>query len=125
MARIKELTEAVAELRHCGESLVSISERLTELLGEKAVGQETEKEEASKSVEHGTAKDEAQKAEAEKEVRTVTKEEVRKLLSIRLKEGFREQIQELFRKYGGERLKDIDPSNYAGLLKDAEGLKDA
>ena len=113
MGKMKELAEAAAELRRCGEMLEGIAEKLTDLFSGPDPEQDAE-EKAGQEPE--TVK---------KEERTVTKEEVRKLLGIRLKEGYRDQIQELFRKYGGVKLKDIDPSDYAGLLRDAEGLKDA
>lgn len=118
MGRMNELAEAAAELRHCGEALIGVSETLKKLFSgpDTDTGEKTEQISVQASDVSETEK---------KEDRTVTKEEVRKLLGIRLKEGFKEQIQELFRKYGGEKLKDIDPSHYADLLKDAEGLKDA
>lgn len=111
MGRMNELSEAVAELKRCGEALIGVSETLTELFTNTDGEPERQQDAAP--------------AEKKDVAGTVTKEEVRKLLGIRLKEGYREQIQELFRKYGGEKLKDIDPSHYAELLKDAEGLKDA
>lgn len=116
MGRMNELAEAAAELRRCGEALIGVSETIIKLFSGPDTGEKTEQISVQTSDVSETEK---------KEDRTVTKEEVRKLLGIRLKEGFKEQIQELFRKYGGEKLKDIDPSHYADLLKDAEGLKDA
>lgn len=54
--------------------------------------------------------------------KAVTKEDVRAVLAVKLKEGYKEEIRELFEKYGGSRLKEIDPSHYSELMKDAEGL---
>ncbi len=109
MSKKYDLSEAISELRHCGEVLIGVSETFTELFSNKT----KEKEEA--------LKEDSLPFET-KEVKTVSKEDLRKLLGIKLKQGYREQIQELFHKYGGEKLKDIDPSHYAELLQDAEGL---
>ena len=119
MGRMSELDETIKELRNCGETLIGISETLRSLFSntaESVVGKrvepEAQPEEKVREVKQTAAKE-------------VSKEDVRKVLGIKLREGFRDQIQELFHKYGGERLKEIDPSKYADLLKDAEELKNA
>lgn len=52
-------------------------------------------------------------------------EEVRAVLADKSKDGFTDQIRELLKKYGSDRLSGIDPANYQALLADAEELKDA
>ncbi len=54
---------------------------------------------------------------------TVTLEQVRSVLSEKSRDGMTTQVKGLLTKYGANRLSDIDSSNFAALLSDAEGLK--
>lgn len=49
-------------------------------------------------------------------------EELRKALADKSRKGKTEEVRELILKYGADRLSAVDPSRYADLLKDAEGL---
>ena len=51
-----------------------------------------------------------------------TKEDVRAILAEMSSRGFTSQVKELLRKHGAATLSGIDPSEYAALIKDAEGL---
>lgn len=59
------------------------------------------------------------------ERKPLTLEEVRAVLADKSKDGFTDQIRDLLKKYGSDRLSGIDPTNYQALLADAEELKDA
>jgi len=59
------------------------------------------------------------------EHKPLTLEEVRAVLANKSKDGFTEQIRELLKKYGSDRLSGIAPENYQALLEDVEGLKNA
>ena len=109
MAEI-DVEKIAVEVRAAGEKLIGLADRLT-------AGQVTAGKAEAKAETGSEEKDDGQQAEPE-----VTKEEVRAVLAVKLKEGFKADIQELFRKYGGSRLKEIDPSHYSDLKKDAEGL---
>ena len=63
--------------------------------------------------------------EKAEEKKPLTLEEVRAVLANKSKDGFTEQIRELLKKYGSDRLSGISPTNYQALLEDVEGLKDA
>lgn len=52
-------------------------------------------------------------------------EEVRAVLAEKSHNGFTKEIRDLLLKYGAPKLSEIDPSNYATLMKDAEVLGDA
>lgn len=54
---------------------------------------------------------------------TPTLEEVRGILADKASSGFREMVQTLIKKYGANRLSDIDPSKYDALIKEARALK--
>ena len=53
----------------------------------------------------------------------VTLEEVRGVLAEKSHAGFTAGIRDLLKKYGADKLSQIEPSNYKALLIDAEGLK--
>ena len=63
--------------------------------------------------------------EKAEEKKPLTLEEVRAVLANKSKDGFTEQIRELLKKYGSDRLSGINPTNYQALLEDVEGLTDA
>ena len=68
--------------------------------------------------------EEPQTAESEPE-KTITLEEVRAALASLSRDGYTDRVRMLIRKYGGERLGEIDPNCFADLLKEAEELNDA
>ncbi len=55
----------------------------------------------------------------------LTLEDVRGVLSDIARSGNREGVKSLLEKYGASKLSAIDPNDYAALMKDAEGLKNA
>lgn len=52
-----------------------------------------------------------------------TLEEVRGILADKASSGFRDAVQMLIKKHGANRLSDIDPSEYAVLIKEVRALK--
>ncbi len=52
-----------------------------------------------------------------------TKEDVRAILAEMSSRGFTAQVKELLRQHGAATLSGIDPTEYAALIKDAEGLR--
>ncbi len=65
-------------------------------------------------------------AHTESEVpKPLTLEEVRAVLAAKSKDGFTEQVRELLKKHGADRLSAIDPAEYHALLADVEELTDA
>jgi nucleoside-triphosphatase THEP1 len=52
-------------------------------------------------------------------------EEVRAVLAEKSRNGYTAQIHSLLKKYGAEKLSQLDPTNYTALLADAEVLGDA
>lgn len=55
----------------------------------------------------------------------ISLEEVRAVLAEKSHDGFTEEIRNLLLKYGAPKLSEIDPANYAALMKDAEVLGNA
>ena len=52
-------------------------------------------------------------------------EAVRAVLGPLSREGYTEQIRGILQNHGADKLSDIDPGEYAAILKEAEGLKNA
>lgn len=64
------------------------------------------------------------KAAGEKTVKAEkpTLKDVRSLMVEKSRKGFTEEVRALLRKYGADRLSDVDPSDYPLLMADAEVL---
>ena len=58
----------------------------------------------------------------EKPASAVKLEEVRAVLAEKSHEGKTAAVRELLGKYGAQKLSEVDPANYASLLKEAEVL---
>lgn len=110
MSRVKDLSLILNDLKHYGESLIEISDSLREMFSE---GAEAEPEPDPKP--------------KEEESKPVTLEEVRAVLAkkTRVSRENTEAIRELLLKHGAARLSEIDPKEYASLLKEAEVIPDA
>ena len=109
VAAILALAEALPKV-NLGVGISSVIEDKVEV---KAV--EAKIEEATKEKEVKEKKEEA----AEK---TITLEEVRKVLATKSKNGKQAEVKELIKKYGVNKLTDIHPCNYKELLELAEVL---
>lgn len=86
MGKVSELSMLVDELKKCGETLIGISEELTELFS----STELEKQPIKKSA----AKMKEPEPPAKKEL---TLEEVRAVLADKSRAGFTEQVKELLK----------------------------
>lgn len=62
------------------------------------------------------------KLQEEAEKKTITLEEVRKVLATKSKNGKQAEVKELIKRYGVNKLTDIHPCNYKELLELAEVL---
>ena len=96
MSKMSKLAAELAELKHCGEILIGISETLTQMFSSDATQDKQEK------------------------VLTLT--DVRKVLAEKSRNGHTAQVKELLIKYGADKLSEIDPSKYAELLAEVEVL---
>ena len=103
MGKMNELSQAIDELRRCGDALIGVADSLRELFG----GNNTEVE-PQPTVE-------AAKPE-------LTLEQVRAVLAEKSRGGYTAQVRELLVKHGAAKLSDIDPAEYPALMSDAEEL---
>ena len=114
MGKTSELSILVDELKNCGETLIGISQGLSELFSSAAENQ--------KSDEPTTVTEEQSKTAEEK---VLTLEEVRAVLAEKSRNGHTAEIRSLLEKYRATKLSAVDPKHYEALLKDAEVLDDA
>ena len=103
MGKMNEFSQAIDELRRCGDALIGVADSLRELFG----GNNTE-------VEPQPTVEAAKLA--------LTLEQVRAALAEKSRGGYTAQVRELLVKHGAAKLSDIDPAEYPALMADAEGL---
>lgn len=103
MSKMSELDTAITELRRCGEVLIDIADTLRGLFS-------------------GEADETATDMPPDAHVYTL--EEVRAILMAKNRAGFKEEVKALLHSHGADRLPDINPSEYAALVAEAEELGD-
>lgn len=102
MSKMSELSGVLDALIECGNKLTETAKKLRSLYS-------TDE----------PPKEEIQTAKPQKEV---SLEEVRAILAEKSRERKTAAVKELLRKHGADKLSDIDPSEFAALLADAEVL---
>ncbi len=105
MSKVKLLYDVVENIRSLADSLQCLADAMNG--NEPAADRETP----------------AEKPEPVKVEKKTALEDVRAVLGALSRDGYTEQVRMLIRKYGGDRLGEIDPSQYDDLLKEAEELK--
>ena len=115
MGKMSELSLLLDEYREANRRASELADEICSLLsGNEPPAHEKAEEKKPLTLE-----------EVREEKKPLTLEEVRAVLANKSKDGFTEQIRELLKKYGSDRLSGISPTNYQALLEDVEGLKDA
>lgn len=99
MSKMSELDAMIRDLRTAAAAINDAADTLTEMFSGKAA-----------------------EAPATPTEPAPTKEDVRAILAEMSSRGFTAQVKELLRQHGAATLSGIDPSEYAALIKDAEGL---
>ena len=107
MSKTKLLFDLASNLRSLADSVQAVAE----------VTAETETDETAQSEAPVSTK------ESEPPAKAVTLEQVRAVLADKSQQGFTADIRTLLEKHGAPKLSQIDPSNYAALMADAEKLK--
>ena len=62
---------------------------------------------------------------AKAEAPTVPLEKLRGVLAEKSQQGFTSEVKDLIRRYGAERLSDIEPDHFPDMLKEAEAIGNA
>lgn len=97
MGKMNELSQLVNELNQCGKTLISISESLVSMFS-------------------------SQEETPPEKPKVITLEEVRAVLAEKSRAGHTAKVRELLENYGATKLSEIEPSQYASLLAEAEVL---
>lgn len=104
------------EMKRCGDGLVKIATEIKETFSSDEPAKTTKSTKKSAELPK-----EAAPADVPEE-KTYSFTDVRGALAAKSKEGFKEEVKKLIAKYGAEKLSDINPDDYATLMKDVEGL---
>ena len=107
MSRIKLLLDVVNDMRSLADSIQTLCDAMA------ADGPTDEPQEEPQK--------KPSKAKTEKALE-VTLEQVRGVLADKSRNGHTAEVRAIIRKYGADRLSDIDPKNYPAVLKDAEEM---
>ena len=103
MSKVKDLSMAIDELHRCGEALIDVAEILKELFD-------------------STDDAIAPAPEPAPETKPITLAEVRAILAQKSVDGHTAEIQALIRKYGADKLSQVEPARYASQMAEAEAL---
>lgn len=123
MSKMSELSQVLDEMIACGEGMIKAANTLKDIFSstEETLAK-TETKAAKKVTKQEAAEPEAIKPEP---APTYTKEDVRGVLASKSAAGFKKEVKELLEKFGAQQLKQIDPKDYAALLKEAEVIGNA
>jgi len=102
--------DVITNVRALADSLQGFVDALTEIKGIEA------KEVSAAQTSDKTTKSKKEKAKA------YTLEDVRGILAEKSQSGLTAEVKGLIAKYGGSKLSDINPENYADIIKEAEVL---
>ena len=123
MSKMSELSQVLDEMVACGEGMIKAANAIKEIFSStEEAPAKTEIKTAKKATKQDDAEPEAAKAEP---APTYTKEDVRGVLASKSAAGFKKEVKELLEKYGAQQLKQVDPKDYAAILKEAEVIGNA
>ena len=105
MSKMKLLLDVVEGMRSLADSIQSAAEAMA---GNEPAGQ--------------TQQELSLAEEVKPQANPVTLEQVRAVLADKSQAGLGAQVRSLLEKHGAAKLSQIEPANYAALLKDAEEL---
>lgn len=146
MSKMKELSMVLDELVTCGETLISAANALKEIFSntaddEKPPAKSNKKAPAKSKAVTATPEenpddypyeitddsdDEAEtpatRSESKPATKPITKEQVRGILAAKSGAGHSDEVRALLAKFGAKQLKQVDPKDYAALIKAAEKI---
>jgi hypothetical protein len=121
MSKMSELSQVLDEMIACGEGMINAANAI------KAIFSSTEetpaKTETMPTKKANKAPETAKAEEAPKP--TYSKEDVRAVLASKSAAGYKKEVKELLEKYGAQQLKQVNPDDYAAILKEAEVIGNA
>ena len=118
MSKMSELSQVLDEMIACGEGMINAANAI------KAIFSSTEETPAKTETMPTKKAPETAKAE-EAPKPTYSKEDVRAVLASKSAAGYKKEVKELLEKYGAQQLKQVNPDDYAAILKEAEVIGNA
>lgn len=110
MSKVKLLLDVISDVRSLADSLQKVADAITD-------------NEPEKITETAEEKNTEKKIQPKKEkVKEYSLEDVRGVLAEKSQNGLTLKVKELITRFGGSRLSDIDPKDYAEIIKAAEVL---
>lgn len=123
MSKMSEFSQVLDEMIACGEGMIKAANTLKDIFSStEEAPAKTETKTAKKATMQEAAEPEAVKVEP---APSYTKEDVRGVLAAKSAAGFKKEVKELLEKFGAQQLKQVDPKDYAALLKEAEVIGNA
>lgn len=128
MSKVKLLIDVISDLRSLAESLQAIANVMTENESSATVDSTTQDVVENKSATgldataSGKVKQEKKSSKKAATKKQYTLEEVRGILAEKSQNGLTAEVKALIEKYGGNKLSDIKPENYAAMIKEAKVL---
>ena len=123
MSKMSELSQVLDEMIACGEGMIKAANAIKEIFSST---EEAPAKTETKTAKKATKQDATVTEEATAEpTPTYTKEDVRGVLAAKSAAGFKKEVKELLEKYGAQQLKQVDPKDYAAILKEAEVIGNA
>ena len=120
MSKMSDLAMVLSELKQCGESLMHISDELTEIF---SGTNEEKKESVKKKAARKTEESEEPKLEPEVPKREYTFTEVRTFLADKSRAGHTAEVKKILAAHGADKLSDLDKAEYAAVMAEAEVLE--
>lgn len=119
MGKMKELSQTLDDLRSCGEDMIRIANELTEMFSDTESTREPAEAKAAPApaTEPEKLKKEAAPPKPEKKY---SYEDVRGVLADLSANGNRDAARSLILKHGANKLSEINPSEYAAIIAEAE-----
>ena len=114
MSKMNELSQILEEMITAGEKLIETANALKDYFS----GTEQEAEPAKKEAT-------PQKEEKQSEAPAPTKTAVRAVLAAKSAAGHKAEVQALLKKYGAAKLAEVNPADYAAIIKEAEVIGNA
>ncbi|MGN9174002.1 DNA ligase [Lachnospiraceae bacterium HCP1S3_A8] len=121
MSKMNELSQALDEMIACGEGMIKAANAIKDIFSSTEEAPEETKTKPAKKV---TKAPETAKADEAPEP-IYTKEDVRAVLASKAAAGYKKEVKELLEKYGAQQLKQVNPDDYAAILKEAEVIGNA
>ena len=106
MSKMNELSQILEEMITAGEKLIETANALKDYFS-------------------GTEQDAQPKEEKTPEAPTSTKTDVRAVLAAKSAAGHKTEVQALLKKYGAAKLTEVNPADYAAIIKEAEVIGNA